>query len=129
MHLIQDLHQPLHNLANIGESCKSDLGGNLTCLQRFNSSCKMNLHALWDIGFGVFDSIRGVSIPKGESPPYSLTFRPSEWSKETIPYFDHVYQYKNSDYIKKSREIVALQVQKTVRRLTAYLQRHHDKKT
>lgn len=55
MHLAGDAYQPLHVSAALDENCRDDGGGNGYCVVESGRRCKVNLHQLWDRGFGVFD--------------------------------------------------------------------------
>jgi len=51
MHLMEDLHQPLHTTALVRADCSHDRGGNLYCLNVIAGRCVVNLHSLWDQAF------------------------------------------------------------------------------
>lgn len=54
VHIVGDVHQPLHTVARITASQPDgDAGGNLFHVE-FNHN-KTNLHAVWDIGLGEFE--------------------------------------------------------------------------
>ena len=56
-HLLADAYQPLHGFAAFDQGCKTDAGGNAHCLiKNKKGHCSLNLHRLWDGGFGVFDT-------------------------------------------------------------------------
>lgn len=63
-HLAADAYQPLHVLSSINKQCQHDLGGNAYCLKpatgflNLDRRCELNLHRVWDGGFGIFDSFR-----------------------------------------------------------------------
>lgn len=64
VHLLADANQPLHTLAAVDATCESDAGGNGFCLQTKGKRCALNLHQLWDRGFGVFDGgLVDVKVP------------------------------------------------------------------
>lgn len=56
VHLLADANQPLHTLASVNKACESDAGGNGFCVTLQGGRCGLNLHQLWDRGFGVFDA-------------------------------------------------------------------------
>ena len=57
IHLIGDIHQPLHNVSFISENFKyGDMGGNLF---HVDAKGEETLHDLWDNCLGVYDSIDG----------------------------------------------------------------------
>lgn len=52
-HYIGDIHEPLHTITNVTDSCAGDRGGNNFCLkQNQNLKCTKNLHTLWDGALG-----------------------------------------------------------------------------
>ncbi len=60
-HYIGDIHQPLHTMTNVSQSCAGDRGGNDFCI-RTNASgnCIKNLHSLWDSGVGYLNANRNI---------------------------------------------------------------------
>jgi len=55
MHLVGDLHQPLHCVQRFAtETPLGDAGGNTFRIQNFETAT--NLHALWDAGVGLLDN-------------------------------------------------------------------------
>lgn len=72
-HLLADAYQPLHTLAALNNRCKHDAGGNGHCLVHHkNGRCQLNLHRLWDGGFGVFEQLRMLNITKSAITQQSL---------------------------------------------------------
>lgn len=63
VHLLADANQPLHTMTAVNRHCESDAGGNGFCLQRKGMQCVLNLHQLWDRGFGVFERPIKGSLP------------------------------------------------------------------
>lgn len=57
VHIVGDLHQPLHNVSRISkEHPNGDEGGNLFLVKNPNNPAElMPLHSLWDSDFGAFD--------------------------------------------------------------------------
>lgn len=56
-HLLADAYQPLHGFAAFDSACHTDAGGNAHCLiKNKKGRCSLNLHRLWDGGFGAFDA-------------------------------------------------------------------------
>lgn len=122
IHLIQDLHQPLHNFTKLDSDCGHDHGGNDICVTKGKGgSCEQNLHQLWDSGFGVFDG--GVSLPSSEMKTYK--FAPEAWSYETKRYYKGVYDYKQKGYNAISQKIAAKQVSMAITRVGAHLKQHY----
>lgn len=127
IHLIQDIHQPLHTFTAIDSRCESDLGGNRTCVVKEGGVCRLNLHALWDRGFGLFEGER-TSLPILE---INTQFRPEAWAEENLKHYTAVYALDETDYESSSKKNLHVQVEKAVFRLTEYLKRHykrHEKK-
>lgn len=55
IHLVSDLHQPLHNFSRVGEDCRHDGGGGGFCVAKPSKGrCERNLHQWWDSGGGLF---------------------------------------------------------------------------
>ncbi|MFL0799303.1 MAG: hypothetical protein K6L80_02530 [Agarilytica sp.] len=125
IHLIQDIHQPLHTLTKLDDSCEHDLGGNRTCVvKKKTGSCEPNLHRYWDAGFGVFDqleiyrsdfSYRYIDLDK---------FHPVQWVSENNALYDHVYQQDKPKYFESSKALVQKRVSIAVKRLAYYLESH-----
>ena len=84
IHLIGDLHQPLHNFAGVSDGCQHDRGGSGFCVvRRSRDKCELNLHRWWDRGVGLFE------------PPVNLT-RIESWIDDGTP-----------NNVKVSRELFA----------------------
>lgn len=92
LHLIEDIHQPLHNMSKVNGECESDLGGNKVCVKEENKQCELNLHQYWDRGFGVFDS------PLTPTEIQSFQFSPESWAQEGIDQAEFVYGKRKEDY-------------------------------
>ncbi len=129
IHLIQDLHQPLHSFTKLSDSCESDLGGNKTCYRMgFLGRCKTNLHALWDSGFDVFRRTSPVSLTDiflGDKDE----FLPALWNQENQRYSHDVYDISYADYFERSQVIAKDRIDLAVSRLAYYLKLHHKRKT
>lgn len=64
LHLIGDIHQPLHNVTLINHRfLSSDHGGNLYAL---GTGAYPNLHKAWDDGLGFFESHCALAFPKSQ---------------------------------------------------------------
>ena len=131
LHMLQDLHQPLHLLSQLDNKCRSDLGGNTACIANAkNGKCKLNLHAYWDKGFGVFDNVTELSIT-----PQDMILRvkfPSElkkWAKQGQQYASVVYASDDmpltKSYERQALKVVKKQAQLCVQRSVAYMQRYY----
>jgi len=60
-HYIGDIHEPLHTITNVSNSCAGDRGGNDFCLkQNQNLKCTKNLHTLWDGALGFLQSEQDI---------------------------------------------------------------------
>lgn len=127
IHLIQDLHQPLHTFSQLDERCQSDLGGNKTCFTvNKKGTCGTNLHAKWDKGFGIFNDKNKPSSRKFRRT--ALQFNPEKWANENIKYYDAVYAEPGKNYVADAKDIIKKQNAKSIARLTHYLQRHAQQK-
>lgn len=78
VHLLADANQPLHTMAALNKACESDAGGNGFCLQHKGGRCELNLHQLWDRGFGVFDGSNTITANASSMP--SSTAKLARWS-------------------------------------------------
>ncbi len=131
IHLLQDLHQPLHTFTKLDNKCKHDRGGNLVCLspsKKSGKACEQNLHQLWDAGFSVFDG--GVALPQAKVKNYK--FSPDAWAYESTRYYKSVYDFKEKNYAATSQKIAAKQVSAAIARLAGHLKQHYalyNKKT
>lgn len=140
LHFIQDLHQPLHTLTRLDQRCDSDLGGNAVCLVPYEAgNCPMNLHRLWDQGFGLFDDKEGlskltalnvspvnVSVTTDRAEPF--LFAPKAWGQESFKYYEDVYRYKSDGYNRLGHNIVSERVKKAISRQVNYLVKHYATK-
>lgn len=143
VHMLQDLHQPLHNLTAINKKCSPDLGGNRFCVRKNKRSrCALNLHQLWDRGFGLFRKNSKIKFSPMKSKlktPKDYTFDPILWSEEAVGYAKPIYElsvsYTDADkrktaaYRKKMKPIAQKQIQLAIERLTGYLMAHYQSKT
>jgi len=60
-HYIGDLHEPLHSVTNVTQSCDGDRGGNNFCLkENKNLKCTKNLHSLWDGAVGYLNPNQNI---------------------------------------------------------------------
>ncbi len=126
IHLVADIHQPLHCVSLYSEQYpKGDAGGNLYTVQ---SGYGDNLHAVWDNGVGYFRRYTGKnrinSMAKAitkDYPPLHLRqqinrLRPQQWLDESAQIAnDFVYQALSDqrlsrEYLQQGRDIVELQL-------------------
>jgi len=60
-HYIGDIHEPLHTVTNVTQTCEGDRGGNDFCLkENKNLKCTRNLHSLWDSAVGYLNSEQDI---------------------------------------------------------------------
>ena len=117
VHLMGDLHQPLHCISRVTEKHPSgDQGGNL--FDVFWKQKKIRLHLLWDIGFDTLDSLTQAQIQAlaqeiaQEIPPEEIKGSFEEWSKESYNYArTQVYQAVEGqpvspEYVEKSKKLI-----------------------
>lgn len=125
IHLLQDLHQPLHSITRLASNCKHDLGGNKTCVKKsLLGSCKINLHALWDSGFGLFTDDKSIGLDRQLIEGFS----PKSWIQENQKYFDEVYDLARPNYHVLAKNIVEQRTSAAVSRLVFYLKKHYSRK-
>jgi hypothetical protein len=135
LHLLQDMHQPLHTMSRVGDSCRSDRGGNGTCVtQDASGQCEMNLHRLWDGGFGLFDQDMNLSIKRDISKPLNFPESLDIWLDEGPRLAREIYAVKPGTaidpmYFVRSREHVRRSSEKAVERMTWYLKQYYKGRT
>lgn len=63
LHLVADIHNPVHTVSRVDDECESDLGGNRFCVSyhRGSRSCEENLHQAWDRALGFFEEYEKVA--------------------------------------------------------------------
>ncbi len=132
VHMLQDIHQPLHTFARVDNECVADRGGNLVCLtKQSKNNCDLNLHRYWDQGFGVFNHMSRLVPYQGDA-----TFDPQRWINESLHFVHTVYIDPNSKdynsqayfsgaYKASAQQLVENQVSKTQARTLKYLQRYY----
>lgn len=107
IHLMGDLHQPLHCIARVTEkNPKGDKGGNLFFIK--HAGKKENLHHLWDGGLGLLENLEvsaqtelAKKIAK-ENPQEELKGDFESWSKESYMLAkSQVYQTVEDEEITK----------------------------
>lgn len=131
LHLMQDLHQPLHTMSMVSDSCRSDRGGNGTCVkQDAYGECETNLHQLWDGGFGLFDQDMNLRIKGDISKPLQFREELDKWLKEGVSLQREVYDIKPGKamdpmYFVRSREHVRRRSELAVERMTWYLKQYY----
>ncbi len=131
IHLIEDAHQPLHTMTKVHPDCSHDRGGNLTCIQFDGRQCRMNLHRVWDMGFGVSqkdDFWQAIPIGKKKPLPFNMELRLILTEGELLA--ENVYTAKanrplQQDYIRWAQQVVADRLTLCVQRLNFYLKEHY----
>ena len=132
MHLVEDAHQPLHSISKVEEDCSHDRGGNLTCIQKHARSCILNLHQVWDRGFGILQDQgfwRGLSAD--DKLPLPITTEISLILLEGQRLAKNVYAAQPNraltpKYIAFGKMEVSGRLRKAVRRLHYYLGEHYS---
>lgn len=141
LHLLQDLHQPMHLVSKVsrdqntsasGFKCSFDLGGNKACvstskppfIRGSNNRCRKNLHSIWDQGFGVFKYPLKTRKPSVfELDDFSTQV--DQWIDQTRILADSAYSIETSQsykqYQKQSASIVQNQLALLVSRSSLYL--------
>lgn len=151
LHLLQDLHQPLHLLSGVGGRCRHDLGGNKVCLDHGKAKrCALNLHQYWDGGLGLFEkkttAVTGtsswsfeyklaveersdVNLNNDKQKNITSSLRLDEWTANTASFVNAVYDKDNSPlsavYQARGRKVVEKQLARCVLRSTQYLKSYY----
>lgn len=124
IHLVGDIHQPLHTVTKVSNQLpRGDFGGNLFLLGR-NPIAK-NLHQYWDKGAGFFsgygrmDQIKAKAHLLERKYPcrkFVITKNPEQWAKASHAIaLEHVYKIKSKEipkvsYKKNSQKIAKKQI-------------------
>ena len=129
VHIVGDLHQPLHNATAVSkETPNGDQGGNLfMILNPENNSEIINLHHLWDSAFGLYTGLVSPDIhqlalavttqyPESYFGNKANDLNPEHWSLEGLDYAQKfVYQTNrnqilSNEYQIRGKEIVSQQI-------------------
>ena len=141
VHLVGDIHQPLHTVSRITAAHpEGDKGGNLFVIKLLaNRAQTTNLHAIWDNGLGLFDGeLNAENMNRLEdeiTTLYSPQFfgeeindlNPQDWAVEgmklstTFVYNTSENQYPNTEYISTGQQIVKQKIALAGYRLAALL--------
>lgn len=103
IHLVGDIHQPLHAITKVSNQFpKGDFGGNLFLLGK--NPIAGNLHQYWDSGAGLFTGYGRISQIKSKAylleqkhscNEFSSSQNPEQWAKTShILAIKHVYKIK-----------------------------------
>nr|WP_281388209.1 S1/P1 nuclease [Teredinibacter haidensis] len=95
VHLLSDLHQPLHTITSVDDSCNHDRGGNNQCMDKGKSKCKQSLHNYWDAGAGLFVQSGAETLPKTTQITGIKEFPYGRWLAENSGYASSIYHYFN----------------------------------
>lgn len=128
IHLVGDLHQPLHNIARSDTQCKHDRGGNNHCLRFYKNEtksskagkCKLNAHRYWDLAaFVPVQPLEGVSeTTEACLKQYSY----NEWGAESFRYLTNIYpaegEYGSESYKLKAQTIAVERLNLATERTT-----------
>lgn len=134
IHLLEDIHQPLHTNSLARNDCSLDRGGNLYCLQKYADKCVMNLHQLWDGAFGLGKDLSfWRTISAGQPKDRPIHFDISLALVEGRDVIEGVYKAQENrapraEYLKWARAEAELRTTLMVQRVTAYLKTHHARK-
>lgn|GEM_PF-6783151 len=135
MHLMEDLHQPLHTTALVRADCSHDRGGNLYCLNVIAGRCVVNLHSLWDQAFNAAnDSGFLRSIKLADKPLLPLRTRIALKLYQGHELARKAYNIQenkppNAAYIEWARGVTELQLEQSVQDVTHYLKSHYETKS
>lgn len=135
MHLLEDLHQPLHTTTLVRSDCSHDRGGNLYCLQKLSGRCVMNLHQLWDQGFSVSKNSRFMaSIELGAPPSLPLSTEIALLRAKGEDLAKKVYETQENrmphdNYLRWAKPVAEQQIKLSVQRVAHYLKKHYERNT
>jgi hypothetical protein len=129
VHIVGDLHQPLHNVSAVSkETPDGDLGGNLfIILNPKQTTESMSLHSLWDSAFGLFSGASNSDLnqlaleitmqyPEDYFGNKAQDLSPQHWTKEGVSYAKNlVYQTERNqipseEYQLKGKQLVQQQI-------------------
>lgn len=119
IHLVADAHQPLHTLSRISTGCRHDRGGNSVCVSdevdsRSSGRCEMNLHRLWDRGFGVFRGPWDQQLNRlqaaQETGKREDIFALHHWQRENLVQAKAVYGFSEGEelsreYLRQGKDV------------------------
>ncbi len=125
-HYIGDIHQPLHTISRVDNSCLYDGGGNEFCV-KWNSSqdhCSKSLHQLWDSAVGYLnlrENVQSIAYaleqiyPESEFNNELKDDNPSDWAKANYQYADFIYSLQvgqgvTPEYYQKGQSIAKKQL-------------------
>ena len=134
VHLVADAHQPLHGITRAVGECEHDRGGNGFCVSKIGkrSRCDVNLHQLWDRGFGSFEggiNDHGVRMQAGvQDEADGLRLRPKDWQKENLALAERIYSSPeglapNAEYRTWASEVVRQRTRLAAARIAHLLAR------
>jgi len=125
IHLVGDIHQPLH------DGYGNDKGGNSVSVSLLGRNT--NLHSVWDGGIIQIEHINTQTILNQYaklSPSQINSLKPTNpaaWIAESRAYLDQIYSFSNSTideaYIQKAIPIIENQLLKAAIRLAAILEK------
>lgn len=117
LHLMGDLHQPLHT------GYLDDKGGNSRAVQY--DTLKTNLHSFWDVDIIRLNDITVETVMQTNVNDTIAGIHPVKWMKETRSLLNHVYDFSGFElspgYLKKNDVIVKRQLFIAGLRLAAML--------
>ncbi len=135
LHLIGDIHQPLHAITRISsEYPQGDRGGNLVRLK--HNHVANNLHAYWDRGAGLWSGklhakqVKQLASKLAQSYPCESsknTLNPEKWAKESnVLAIKYAYSYSTNgttspDYMAVAQRVSARRAALAACRLAAVL--------
>lgn len=134
VHLIEDVHQPLHTGTLVRKDCSIDLGGNRYCLQKYAGKCVLNLHKLWDGGFGVAKThVFPKQLPKRSDQRFHTDIEVQRILMEGAAVLPSVYSIEENrapyeEYIHQSKKMVAERLDKSAERVVHFLKAHYERK-
>lgn len=111
LHFAADAYQPLHLMSAVDKKCNLDRGGNGLCAVpgEKGKKCAMNLHQLWDKGFGVFDQQPVWLNKRHPTNVYKFTTAEDLARKAQKNVYQAEGRYHSPEYNAQATEVVAVQ--------------------
>lgn len=133
MHLFEDYHQPLHTTSLVRDDCSHDRGGNLYCLEKYNGRCVMNLHKLWDKGFGAANNqglLNALQLPDPSPLPLSTELALLQAKGRDLAqkaYETPEYRIPHPDYMGWAKTQSEQKIKQSIYRTTHFLKLHYER--
>jgi len=99
VHLITDIHQPLHAFSGSNVECQHDRGGNGVCVTRGGRAkhCALNLHQLWDRGAGAWEDFAYRAQAPSDNKVQPFDMRIEQWVVESVGLAKGIYEFDETE--------------------------------